>query len=134
MGSLEEARKIFSKDLYATEQSGIEIDEIGKDYAKCSMKLTKQHKNAYGGVMGGAIYTLADFTFAVASNYEKEQATVSLVGQANFMSAPKGDILYASAQLLKDGNRNCFFEVTVTDNLEKQIAVVTFTGAHVPFK
>ena len=74
MGTLEEARKIFSKDLYATELSGIEIDDIGKDYAKCSMKLTEKHKNAYGGIMGGAIYTLADFAFAVASNYEKEQA------------------------------------------------------------
>ena len=134
MGAVEEARKIFSKDLYATELSGIEIDEIGKDYAKCSMKLTEKHKNAYGGVMGGAIYTLADFAFAVASNYEKEQATVSLVGQANFMSATKGEVLFATAKLLKDGNRNSFYEVTVTDDLEKLIAVVSFTGAHVPFK
>ena len=134
MGTLEEAKNIFSKDLYATELSGIEIDEIGKDYAKCSMKLTEKHRNAYGGIMGGAIYTLADFAFAVASNYEKENATVSLVGQANFMSATRGDTLFASAHLLKDGNRNCFFEVTVTDNFDKLIAVVTFTGAHVPFR
>ncbi|WP_029233195.1 PaaI family thioesterase [Butyrivibrio sp. VCB2006] len=134
MGTLEEARSIFSKDLYATELSGIEIDEIGKDYAKCSMKLTEKHKNAYGGIMGGAIYTLADFAFAVASNYEKEQATVSLVGQSNFLSATKGSILYAQARLLKDGSRNSFFEVNVTDDLDKLIAVVSFTGAHVPFK
>ncbi len=133
MGTLEEAREIFSKDLYASEVSGIEIDEIGKDYAKCSMKLTEKHKNAYGGIMGGAIYTLADFAFAVASNYEKEQATVSLVGQANFVSATKGSVLYAKARLLKDGKRNSFFEVTVTDDLDKLIAVVSFTGAHVPF-
>ncbi len=134
MGTIEEARKIFSKDLYATELSGIEIDEIGKDYAKCSMKLTEKHKNAYGGIMGGAIYTLADFAFAVASNYEKEQATVSLVGQATFMSATNGSILFAEARLLKDGKRNSFFEVTVSDDLEKTIAMVSFTGAHVPFK
>jgi acyl-CoA thioesterase len=133
LGTLEEAREIFSKDLYASEVSGIEIDEIGKDYAKCSMKLTEKHKNAYGGIMGGAIYTLADFAFAVASNYEKEQATVSLVGQANFVSATKGSVLYAKARLLKDGKRNSFFEVTVTDDLDKLIAVVSFTGAHVPF-
>jgi hypothetical protein len=28
MGSIEEARDIFSKDLYATELSGIEIDDL----------------------------------------------------------------------------------------------------------
>lgn len=133
MGTLEDAREVFSKDLYATELSGAVIDEIGDNYAKCSMELTPNHKNAYGGIMGGAIYTLADFAFAVASNYGKECATVSLVGQANFMSASKGTKLYAEARLLKDGKRNSFFEVTVTDDLDKLIAVVSFTGAHVPF-
>ena len=133
MGTLEDAREVFSKDLYATELSGAVIDEIGDNYAKCSMALTPNHKNAYGGIMGGAIYTLADFAFAVASNYGKECATVSLVGQANFMSATKGNKLFAEARLLKDGKRNSFFEVTVTDDLDKLIAVVSFTGAHVPF-
>ncbi len=134
MGTLEDAREVFSKDLYATELSGAVIDEIGDNYAKCSMELTPNHKNAYGGIMGGAIYTLADFAFAVASNYGKECATVSLVGQANFMSATKGNKLFAEARLLKDGKRNSFFEVTVTDDLDKLIAVVSFTGAHVPFR
>ena len=134
MGNLQEAREIFSKDLYATELSGAEIDEIGQDYAKCSMKLTPQHKNAYGGIMGGAIYTLADFAFAVASNDDKDYATVSVVGTASFMTAPKGSVLYAEARLLKNGKRNCFFEVFVTDDLGTQIAVVSFNGGHVPKK
>ncbi len=134
MASIEEAREIFSKDLYATELSGIEIDEIGKDYAKCSMVLTEKHRNAYGGIMGGAIYTLADFAFAVASNYGKDCATVSLVGQANFLSASRGSKLFADARLIKDGKRNSFFEVMVTDDQGKDIAAVMFTGAHVPFR
>ena len=131
MISLEEARQIFSKDLYATELSGCQIDAIGMDYAKCSMKLTEKHRNAYGGIMGGSIYTLADFAFAVASNYNKDYATVSVVGQASFMSATKGTVLFAEAKLLKDGKSNCFFEVTITDDLDKLIAVVSFNGAHV---
>ena len=134
MGTLEEAREIFSKDLYATELSGAVIDEIGPDYALCSMKLTDKHHNAYGGIMGGAIYTLADFAFAVASNYEKEYATVSVVGQASFMSAPKGTVLFAKAELIKDGRSNCFYEVTVTDDIDTIVAVVTFNGAHVKRK
>ncbi|MBE5832661.1 MAG: PaaI family thioesterase [Butyrivibrio sp.] len=134
MRSLQEAREEFSKDLYATKLSGIEIDKIGEDYALCSMKLTDDHRNAYGGVMGGAIYTLADFAFAVASNFDKEKATVSLVGQASFMAATKGQILYAEARLIKDGRSNCFYEVTLRDEFDKTIAVVNFTGAHVDRK
>ncbi|MCR5234654.1 MAG: PaaI family thioesterase [Lachnospiraceae bacterium] len=117
--------------MYATELTGICIDEIGEDYAKCSLKLTEKHRNAYGGIMGGAIYTLADLAFAVASNFGKEYKTVSLTTSASFMSASKGSILYASARLIKDGRRNCFFTVTVTDDLDKVIAVVDFTGAHI---
>ena len=134
MGTLEEAREIFSKDRYATVLSGAVVEEIGDNYAKCSMKVTEDHRNAYGGIMGGAIYTLADFAFAVASNYDKECATVSLVGQASFLSASRGNELFAKARMIKDGKRNSFFEVTVTDDLDKLIAIVSFTGAHVPFK
>lgn len=134
MGSIEEAREIFSKDLYATKLTGAVIDEIGENYARCSLKLTDDHKNAYGGVMGGAIYTLADFAFAVASNYEKDEATVSLVGTASFMSSPKGSTLFAEAKLIKDGRRNSFYDVRVSDDTGRVVAVVNFTGAHVPWK
>lgn len=134
MGTLEEARQEFSKDLYATELTGAVIDEIGDNYAVCSVKLTEKHRNAYGGIMGGAIYTLADFAFAVASNFGKEDATVSVVGQASFMAQPKGDVLSAKARLIKDGRSNCFYDVVVTDELERTVAVVNFNGAHVKRK
>ena len=67
---MDEARKMFAKDRFATEQTGAVIEEVAPNYAKCSMQIMDQHRNAYGGVMGGAIYTLADFAFAVASNFE----------------------------------------------------------------
>ncbi len=128
---LEEARALFAKDLYATKLSGARIDKIGENYALCSMPLTSDHRNAYGGIMGGSIYTLADFAFAVASNFDKENLTVSLVGQASFLNMSKGAILYAEAKLIKDGRTNCFYEVMIRDDLGKDIAVVSFTGAHV---
>ncbi len=130
MSRLEEAREMFSKDLYATKLSGITIEEVGENYAKCAMKLTEDHKNAYGGIMGGAIYTLADLAFAVASNFDKPASTVSLVGTATFLSMTRGSILYAEASLIKDGKTNCFYDVRVYDDLGRDIAVVSFTGAH----
>ena len=80
---LEKAREFFSGDLFATKASGIVIDEVGEHYARCSMEITRNHQNAYGGVMGGATFTLADYTFAVASNFNQPQ-TVSVTSQINF--------------------------------------------------
>lgn len=130
MSKLEEAREIFSKDLYATRVSGAVIEEVGENYSKCSMRLKDEHRNAYGGIMGGCIYTLADFAFAVASNFDKERLTVSLTGQASFLSMSKGSVLYAETKLIKEGRNNCFYEVMITDDLGKDIAVVYFTGVH----
>ncbi len=129
MSKLDEAREIFSKDLYATKMSGITIEEVGENYAKCAMKITDNHRNAYGGVMGGAIYTLADLAFAVASNFDKPSPTVSLVGQATFLSMTKGSILYAETELIKDGRTNCFINVKIYDDTGRDIALVSFTGA-----
>ena len=134
MGTLQEAREEFSKDLYATKLSGVVIEELGENKCRCSMHLTDDHKNAYGGIMGGAIYTLADFAFAVASNFEKDVATVSLVGTSTFLSMTRGEVLYAEAKLIKDGRNNCFYDVRISDDLLRDIAVVSFTGAHVPKK
>ena len=131
MGKLEEVRQIFAADRYATDASGIVIEEVGQDYAKCSMKLTDIHRNAFGGVMGGAIYTLADFTFAVASNFDKEKLTASLVGNATFLAMSRGSVLYGESQLIKDGRQNCFYNIRVYDDLGKDIATVAFTGVHI---
>ena len=129
MTELEEARAFFANDRYATVASGIEIDAVGPHYAKCSMRLTKDHKNAVGQVMGGAIYTLADFVFAVSTNF-KQPTTVTTVSQISYLGVAKGDTLYGESVLLKDGRRNCFYQVNITDDQGNQVAVVSTSGVH----
>ena len=65
--TLEEARELFKKDRFATD-SGMEVVSISDDEAVTRVVLNDGHKNAYGGIMGGAIFTLADFAFAILSN------------------------------------------------------------------
>ena len=124
---LEEARKFFSGDLYATKTTGIVIDEVGNHYAKCSLQLNEGHKNAYGGVMGGAIFTLADYTFAVASNFRQPQ-TVSVTSQINFVGMAKGTSLVAESVLIKDGRSTCLYTINIQDNLGNKVAFVTISG------
>ena len=127
MTDLEKAREFFGGDLYATKMTGIQIDEVGEHYARCSLELTDDHRNAYGGVMGGVYFTLADFTFAVSSNFNQPK-TVSLTSQINFTSAAKGKKLISESTLIKDGRTTCLYGINITDELGTKIAFVTFTG------
>lgn len=133
MTELENVRNFFSKDLYATDTTGIVIEEVGEKYAKCSLKLDKKHLNAVGHAMGGVMFTLADFTFAVSTN-RNGQTTVTTSSTINFLSSPKGSILYGESKLLKDGKTTCFYEINITDNLGNLIAVINTTGNHIYLK
>ena len=124
--SLEEAREHFKKDKFAT-NSGMVIDEMCDDYVICSVELNDNHKNAYGGIMGGAIFTLADLAFAVASN-NRCIGTVALQVSINYFNAPKGDKLFAKAVCLKDGRTTCVYRVDVTDNTGRSVAQFIGTG------
>ena len=77
--------------------------------------------------MGGAIFTLADYTFAVASNFNAPQ-TVSVTSQINFIGMAKGKRLVAEASLIKDGRSTCLYEVNVTDEIGTKVAFVTISG------
>lgn len=127
--SIDEVRKMFENDRFATE-NGMIIDEIGDHYAKCSFEISKKHRNAYGGLMGGATFTLADFAFAVASNWQG-QSTVSLTTNINFLGKPKGGSLIAEAKMVKDGRTTCYYRVDLTDELGTSVAAAVVTGFHV---
>lgn len=125
---LAEVREIFRGDRFATE-NGMVIDAIGDHYAKCSVKLTEIHRNAMGGVMGGVHFTLADFAFAVASNWQ-HMGTVALSTDIAFIGSVKGDTLTAEAELIKDGRSVNCYHITVKDNLGNIAADIKTIGFH----
>lgn len=129
MKTLEEVRKIFEGDRFATENGAV-IEEIGEHSAVCSMVLTPAHRNAMGAVMGGAYFTLADFAFAVAANWEK-MGCVSLHSDISFLGSAKGERLIAKAVCIKNGKRTACYRIDVTDELGNLAATVTTTGYYV---
>lgn len=130
MTELEKIRQFFKNDRFA-DNAGIVIDEIGDRWAKCSMKLDERHKNAVDHVMGGAIFTLADFVFAVATNRPDSSPTVTVSTSISFVGVGKGECLIAEAKLLKDGKRTCFYEVEIKDELGNLVAVASTVGGHI---
>ena len=127
MTKLEEARAYFQNDHFATENGAV-IDELGDDYAICSLTLTDRHRNALGNVMGGVLFMLGDFAFAVASNFGK-RPTVSTTSQITFLRAAKGEKLFARAELIRQGRSTVYCEVSVTDNQGTLAARLTASGS-----
>jgi len=127
--SLEEVRKLFEADRFATENGAV-IDEIGDHSATCSLVITDSHRNDMGAVMGGTYFMMADFAFAVAANWEK-MGCVSLHSDISFLGSAKGNKLIAKASCVKDGKTTACYRVDVTDELGNLAVTVTTTGYHV---
>lgn len=126
--TLKQVREFFKNDKFAV-SNGAEIEEIGDHTATCSLVLTDLHRNAIGAVMGGVYFTLADFAFAVAANWQN-LGCVSLRADISFFGSPKGNKLIAKAICVKDGKNTACYRVDVTDELNNLTATVTITGYH----
>ena len=122
----EEARAYFSKDRFATD-NGMTLDELDEAHAVTSMAIGDRHRNAYGGVMGGSIFTLADFAFVALTN-DREHVAVAQQVSINFLSPCKGERLTARATYRKDGRSSCVVNVDVVDDTGRDIAQFVGTG------
>lgn len=127
MDYLKQAREYFADDKYATETTGIVIDEAEPKRAVCSLVIEPKHLNAMGIVMGGAIFTLADFTMGVAANVG-QPSSVSMTGNIVYTGVCKGKKLIATAACEKNGRRVCTYTVHIEDELGTKVAVATFTA------
>ena len=124
--TLEEIEAVFANDRFATEAAGCRVVSGERGRAVCSMELADVHRNAMGTVMGGAIFTLADFALAICCNIG-EEPTVSVDSSISFFRSTQGAALTATAVCDKPGRHLGFYTVTVEDDLGKQIAKMTAT-------
>lgn len=124
--TLEQLRKFFEKDRFAAE-AGAQIDEAEDGHAICSLDVVPSHLNAGQAVMGGVLFTLADFAFAVAANYAGS-LTVTLNSQISFLRPPRGKRLIAEATCISKGKSVCFYEITITDDQGTLAAKVSVSG------
>ena len=127
MDYTEEIKRIFHSEEYAMKLTGVVIEQAKPQKAICSLGIDGRHKNSAGVVMGGAIYTLADFAFAVASNVG-QPFTVTLEGQMTYLRPAKSGRLTAETFCEKSGEKTCCYRVDVRDESGRQIASAKFIG------
>ena len=123
---LEHIRDHYKNDRFATD-NGMVIDSVTEDCVVCSMELTDKHKNAVGGVQGGAIFTLADLAFAVHCNLamvcgEDIGVTVGQSCSISFLKSTRGSRLMTKSTCLSKGRSVSVYRICVEDNLGVQVA------------
>ncbi len=114
----------FQKDAFARE-CGITIVEARLGFARTEMVVGPRHLNSVGVLQGGALFTLADHAFAVASN---SHGVVALACQADitWFKAVTAGKLTATAEEIARTRRLSTCVVRVTD--ENQELVALFKG------
>ncbi|MBQ9001968.1 MAG: PaaI family thioesterase, partial [Eggerthellaceae bacterium] len=107
------------------------IDEAQPGYATVSMRNRALVQNAKGGVMGGALYTLADFAASIA-DYEAGYMNMSIDSHMQFVHVAKGKRLVATAIAEYRGRTMGYIRIRVEDDLGTLVATSSFTSMHVP--
>ena len=84
---IERVKGFFRQDRFV-QALGIEIKSADAGTCECTAEIVEQHLNAGNVVQGGMIFTIADFTFAVAANC-KHGNVVSLNNNITYVRPPK---------------------------------------------
>ena len=126
MEKLELLQRYFDGDGYV-KLSGIEIEQVTEEKAVVCAKIGLQHLNGNGFVQGGMLYTLADFAFAVLSNY-LHPMTVTQGGQISYLRAAKTKTVKAVATETARAGHNTVSEVLIYDDQDTVICICHFNG------
>ena len=117
-------RSFFGGDRFAA-RNGIELLEVEEGRALARLTVSGEHLNAAAVVQGGAVFTLADFAFAAASN-SRGNVALAIEAHVTFLRAVRSGVLHAEAKEEGGSRRLSTCTVRVTD--EKGELVALFTG------
>jgi acyl-CoA thioesterase len=119
-------RGFFNADTFA-KLAQVEVDSVTDECVTCHMDVTADHLNAAGGVQGGAIFTLGDFTFAIHCNLRlfADETSGVTVGQSctiSYLNAPKGKRIICKSACLSKGRNMSVYRMEFTDETGAAIA------------
>ncbi|HHY00946.1 MAG TPA: PaaI family thioesterase [Methanothermobacter sp.] len=113
--------KMFENDRFAA-LSNIEVVNVSPGKATTQMEVSDIHLNSIGTVHGGALFTLADFTFALAAN-SHGTVTVAINANISYLKAVTKGVLTAEARELSSGGRIGSYTVDVFDKSHDLVCV-----------
>ena len=109
---------------------GIELINISRGYAKIKMTIREEMTNGFKIAHGGITYSLADSAFAFASNSWGEQAVSIETSISHTKPVQIDDVLTAETSMKNKSKRLAIYNVTVTNQDEKVVALFKGTVFH----
>jgi len=93
----------------------MELVDLAPGRATARMRVNPSHRNAFGMVHGGAIFSLADYVFQAASNSHGVLA-VAVQAAISFVKAPRSSTLHAEAEEVSCTRRLATYLIRVTED------------------
>ena len=110
-----------------TAYSGIELLEAEDGHAFGCIRLQDHHRNPSGAVHGGVIFCLADVMGGTACR-TVDALPVTVTSTISYMRPMLGDqVIYARAQIVKQGRTTIFVEVRVLNEKMEEAALLQGT-------
>jgi acyl-CoA thioesterase len=116
----------FSTDAYASAQ-GFALDEVTDETVTVSMVVREDHLNFHSVLHGGALFSLADCAFSLASNAHGDTAMAIDTHLALTAPARLGDTLTATAAEITRGRSLATYRVDVARDDGRTVGLFTGT-------
>jgi acyl-CoA thioesterase len=114
-------KEFLQRDAFV-KHCGIELVSFAPGQAVTRMTIQPSHFNAVGIVQGGAIFTLADYAFAAASNSHGSIA-VGINVSITYMKSASAGTLTAEAREVALNPKLASYTVNVTDDTGSLVAI-----------
>ncbi len=118
---MENIRRSLAKDQFA-KHCGIELVSVAPGQARAKMTLSPQHWNAINIAQGGALFTLADFAFAAASNSHGTVA-VAINVSISYLKAVSTGTVWAEAREISKNFKLGSYTVEIKDDSGDLVAL-----------
>lgn len=112
---MEHVKQYLNEHDQLARHLAIELLEVGPGRARARMPIQPFHLNSVNVVHGGAIFTLADYVFAAASN-SHGQLALSISASIMFLLAKSEGALHAEAVEVSRNPKLATYDVRVTDD------------------
>ncbi|MDR1958415.1 MAG: hotdog fold thioesterase [Planctomycetaceae bacterium] len=112
---------ILTKDRFAL-LMGVKLEALQLSYAKVSLEIEEKHLNGVDIVQGGAVFAMADFAFALASNSYGTTA-VGIESSISYFKPSRSGKLFAEAVELSRSKSLGAYDVKITNEQGNPVAV-----------
>ncbi len=106
---------------------GFRTTEIREGYARGELVLEERHGNPIGSIHGGVMFTIAD-TVGGSAAVSRGRYVTTVSGEMHYLRPAIGCAkLCAESREIKVGKKLCLYEVMITDETGRELAIATMT-------